>query len=127
MSKNKLIVAGIFAAVLTTGCTSTPLVVDGPIYYPNGQYHKGENRKHKNDQYKYKNNQYKNNHYKGQNNIGHAKKLAALKLESMGYHAGRLEYKQDKGIVKGKAYRNGNEYDVELSYPSMNVIKLKRD
>ena len=127
MNKSKPIIAGIFAAVLTTGCTSTPLVVDGPIYYPNGKYDKHDHHKHKNDQYKYKNGQYKNNHYRGQNNIGQAKKLAALKLESMGYHAGRLEYKQDKGIVKGKAYRNGNEYDVELSYPSMNVIKLKRD
>mgnify|MGYP003501194665 CR=1 FL=1 len=60
MTNIKLLSAGLMAATLgvATGCTSTPLILDGPIYHPNGGVYypdgKGDYKKH--DDYKKKNN-----------------------------------------------------------------------
>lgn len=122
MTKTKLISAGLMAAALSvaSGCTSTPLILDGPVYYPNGDYKKHDNQKNKN---KYKNKDYKKNEYDRVN----AERLATRKLNSMGYRVEKVDYKHSQGIVKAKAYRGGSKYKIDLSYPSMNVVKLKKD
>ena len=115
MTKTKLISAGLMAAALSvaSGCTSTPLILDGPVYHPNGDYKKHDNHKNKG--------------YKNTNNKANAERLATRKLNSMGYRVEKLDYKEKPGIVKAKAYRGGSKYKIDLSYPSMQVINMKKD
>ncbi|WP_312751678.1 hypothetical protein [Psychrobacter sanguinis] len=124
MTKTKLISAGLMAAALSvaSGCTSTPLILDGPVYHPNGDYKKHDNHKNKN-----KHNSHKNKGYKNTNKKANAERLATRKLNSMGYRVEKLDYKEKQGIVKAKAYRGGSKYKIDLSYPSMQVINMKKD
>ncbi|SUD90796.1 hypothetical protein [Psychrobacter phenylpyruvicus] len=131
MTQSKALAAGIAAVMLavTTGCTSTPLIVDGPIYHPNGGVYypngKGDYKKHNGhkNKNKHKNKDYKKSDY----NRVNAERLATRKLNSMGYRVEKVDYKHSQGIVKTKAYRGGQKYKIDLAYPSMNVVKMKRD
>lgn len=131
MTQSKALAAGIATVMLavTTGCTSTPLIVDGPIYHPNGGVYypngKGDYKRHNGhkNKNKHKNKDYKKSDY----NRVHAERLATRKLNSMGYRVEKVDYKHSQGIVKTKAYRGGQKYKIDLAYPSMNVVKMKRD
>ena len=128
MTNIKLLSAGLMAATLgiATGCTSTPLILDGPIYHPNGgvYYPDGKGGYKKHDDYKKKN---KKKHKKSEYNRVNAERMATRKLNSMGYRVEKVHYKHSQGIVKTKAYRGGSKYKIDLAYPSMNVVKLKKD
>ena len=134
MTKSKVLATGITAIFLgvATGCTSTPLILDGPIYHPNGgvyypsgkgDYKKYDDYKKKDKKKKHKNKDYKKSDY----NRVNAERMATRKLNSMGYRVEKVDYKHSQGIVKTKAYRGGHKYKIDLSYPGMNVVKLKKD
>ena len=52
---------------------------------------------------------------------------AANKVSSMGYRVKDVTYKKGDSKIKVKAKRGGEDYKIELAYPSYNVIKIKED
>ncbi len=52
---------------------------------------------------------------------------AANKVSNMGYYVKEVKYKKGDRIIKVKAERGGEDYQIELSYPSYNVLKIKED
>lgn len=98
---------------LTTGCITTP------DYNPYGDLYK--------DSSVYK------KHQKTINNIDKdiyrpaIEQRAANKVLSMGYHIEDVKYKKGNNKIKVKAHRGGEDYKIELSYPSYNVLKIKED
>ena len=52
---------------------------------------------------------------------------AANKVSSMGYHVKDVKYKKGDHKIKVKARRGGEDYKIELDYPSYQVIKIKED
>ena len=133
MTKSKVLATGITALLLgVTGCTSTPLILDGPIYHPNGGVYypngKGDYKKHDSHKNKDKKKKQKSKDYnKSDYNRVNAERLATRKLNSMGYRVEKVDYKHSQGIVKTKASRGGQKYKIDLAYPSMNVVKMKKD
>ncbi|AWT49086.1 hypothetical protein DLE54_05800 [Psychrobacter sp. YP14] len=124
MIKLKTLATGftaIFLSAAVVGCASTPLDTRG-MHYPNGTYDKKghntykQNKKHQNKKYN-----------KSEYNQGNAERLATRKLNAMGYQVQKVDYKQKQGIVKTTAYRGGKKYKIDLAYPSMNVVKMKKD
>lgn len=45
----------------------------------------------------------------------------------MGYYVKDVKYKKGDNKIKVKAHRGGEDYKIELSYPSYNVLKIKED
>lgn len=52
---------------------------------------------------------------------------AANKVSSMGYRVKDVKYKKGDHKIKVKARRGGEDYKIELDYPSYQVIKIKED
>ncbi|WP_198332267.1 hypothetical protein [Psychrobacter aquimaris] len=52
---------------------------------------------------------------------------AANKVSNMGYQVKDVKYKKGDSKIKVKARRGGEDYKIELGYPSYNVIKIKKD
>ncbi len=52
---------------------------------------------------------------------------AANKVSNMGYRVKDVKYKKGDSKIKVKAKRGGENYKIELGYPSYNVIKIKED
>ena len=52
---------------------------------------------------------------------------AANKVSNMGYRVEDVKYKKGDSKIKVKARRGGEDYKIELAYPSYNVIKIKED
>ncbi|WP_296243076.1 MULTISPECIES: hypothetical protein [unclassified Psychrobacter] len=52
---------------------------------------------------------------------------AANKVSNMGYRVKDVKYKKGDSKIKVKAKRGGEDYKIELGYPSYNVIKIKED
>lgn len=52
---------------------------------------------------------------------------AANKVSNMGYRVKDVKYKKGDNKIKVKARRGGEDYKIELDYPSYNVIKIKED
>lgn len=121
MTKIKLVSTGLIlsSVIATTGCG--PVITDNPIYYPNGKLEKHDNHKKQGNHNKYKKNDYKK--------TSHAvvERQATNALNALGYRVEKVDYKEKQGIVKVKAYRGGSKYKIDLSYPSMQVVKLKKD
>ena len=52
---------------------------------------------------------------------------AANKVSSMGYGVKDVKYKKGDHKIKVKARRGGEDYKIELDYPSYQVINIKED
>lgn len=52
---------------------------------------------------------------------------AANKVRNMGYRVKDVKYKKGDSKIKVKAKNGSEDYKIELSYPSYNVIKIKED
>ncbi|WP_201539461.1 hypothetical protein [Psychrobacter sp. 1044] len=52
---------------------------------------------------------------------------AANKVRNMGYRVKDVKYKKGDSKIKVKAKRGSEDYKIELSYPSYNVINIKED
>ena len=52
---------------------------------------------------------------------------AANKVSNMGYRVKDVKYKKGDSKIKVKAKRGGEDYKIELAYPSYYVIKIKED
>ena len=52
---------------------------------------------------------------------------AANQVSNMGYRVKDVKYKKGDSKIKVKARRGGEDYKIELGYPSYNVIKIKED
>lgn len=105
---------GLVAIVLgaAVGCVAT----DGTVYPPYGDY-----------PHDYKDYKKVNKAINKDVRRPAVERLAAGKVNSMGYRVKKVDYKEKQGIVKVKAMRGGQDYKIELGYPSMNVIKIKKD
>nr|WP_279626192.1 PepSY domain-containing protein [Psychrobacter piechaudii] len=57
------------------------------------------------------------------------KRQAVRKVQSMGYRVDEIELdeKNGRGIFEIEAKRGGQEYEIELGYPNLNVIKIEKD
>lgn len=57
------------------------------------------------------------------------KQRAIRKVRAMGYSVTDIDFdnKKNPGIFEIEARRGGQDYEIELSYPNLDVIKLKRD
>lgn len=116
----KTIAAGSMAAVLltiTTGCVTTP------SYNPYGDLYEDI----------YKDSSVYKKHKETINNVDKdiyrpaIEQRAANKVRSMGYRVEDVKYKKGDNKIKVKAYRGGEDYKIELGYPSYNVLKIKED
>lgn len=117
----KNVVSGSIVATLlavTTGCVTTPggYSVYDDIY---GDVYK-DKKEHK---------KHKDKHKKADKNVYSAaiERRAANKVSSMGYRVKGVKYKKGDRKIKVKAERGRDDYKIELSYPSYNVIKIKKD
>ena len=52
---------------------------------------------------------------------------AANQVSNMGYRVKDVKYKKGDSKIKVKAKRGGEDYKIELGYPSYNVLKIKED
>ena len=52
---------------------------------------------------------------------------AANQVSNMGYRVKDVKFKKGDSKIKVKARRGGEDYKIELGYPSYNVIKIKKD
>lgn len=116
----KTTAAGSMAAVLltiTTGCVTTP------GYNPYGDLYEDI----------YKDSSVYKKHKETINNVDKdiyrpaIEQRAANKVRSMGYRVEDVKYKKGDNKIKVKAYRGGEDYKIELGYPSYNVLKIKED
>ena len=102
---------------LTRGCMTTP------GYNPYGDLYEDI----------YKDSSVYKKHKKSINNIDKEfyqpaiEQRAANKVRSMGYRVEDVKYKKGNKKIKVKARRGGEDYKIELAYPSYNVIKIKED
>ncbi len=57
------------------------------------------------------------------------KQRAIRKVRAMGYSVTDIDFdsKKNRGIFEIEARRGGQDYEIELSYPNLDVIKLKKD
>lgn len=114
------------------GCVVTP-----DYDYGNRPVYKGD----KHHSQKYYDKKYKQNHkkkYKGDDvedrikreaRYPAIKRQAVRKVQSMGYRVEEIELdeKNGRGIFEIEAKRGGQEYEIELGYPHLNVIKVEKD
>ncbi|WP_372844857.1 hypothetical protein [Psychrobacter sp.] len=116
----KTTAAGSMVAVLlaaTTGCVTTP------GYNPYGDLYEDI----------YKDSSVYKKHKKTINSIDKdiyrpaIEQRAANKVRSMGYRVEDVKYKKGDNKIKVKAYRGGEDYKIELSYPGYHVLKIKED
>ena len=92
-----------------------------------------QNNPHQNDNNHSNNGKYKNNNI--ENNIKKEARYPAIKqrainkVKSMGYRVEdiELEEKNNRGVFEIEAKRGSQDYDIELGYPNLNVIKLEKD
>ena len=121
MTNIRLVSSGLILSSVVAAAGCAPVITDNPIYYPNGKLEKHDNHKKHDNHNKHKNNDYK----KASHTV--VERQATHALNAMGYGVEKVDYKEKQGIVKAKAYRGGSKYKIDLSYPSMQVVKLKKD
>ena len=91
---------------------------------------KDKNRQHGNN---YHNNKHDNNdiedNIKKEARYPSIKQRAINKVRNMGYTIKDIELKEknNRGIFEIEAKRGNQEYDIVLSYPDLNLIKLEKD
>ena len=114
------------------GCVVTPDYDygDRPIYKDDRhQTNKHHDREHKNDyKKKYKADDVEDR-IKREARYPAIKRQAVRKIQSMGYRVDEIELdeKNGRGIFEIEAKRGGQEYEIELGYPNLNVIKIEKD
>ncbi len=100
-----------------------------------------QDNNHHNGNDKYKNNgKYNNNNHHSKNddiedNIKKEARYSAIKqrainkVKSMGYRVEDIELKEknNRGFFEIKAKRGSQDYEIELSYPDLSVIKNEKD
>lgn len=93
----------------------------------NGQYKNNGSNKHK-DKDKKKGYDV-DDRIKNEAHYPALKQRAIRKVSAMGYRVTDIELdeKKKRGIFEIEATRSGQEYDIELSYPDLEVIKIKKD
>ena len=101
----------------------------------NDKYEKDHDKK---DKYK-KNGKYKNSKHHKNDDIEDSikretrypaiKQQAVRKVSAMGYRVKdiELEEKNNRGVFEIEARRGSQDYEILLSYPNLNVIKVKKD
>lgn len=52
---------------------------------------------------------------------------AANRVSSMGYQVRDVRYKKGDRTIRVKANRGGQNYKIDLDYPSYNVVNIKKD
>ncbi|MBO1530469.1 hypothetical protein J3492_04475 [Psychrobacter sp. F1192] len=55
------------------------------------------------------------------------KQQAANRVSNMGYRVKSVKFKRGDSKIKVKATRGGEDYKIDLDYPSYQVIKIKED
>lgn len=140
---------GFVSALLVATLGSTAAMADQHGYNHNGNVYYGENHyknkgHYNNGRYNngYYNNAYKNNKYRYKNDGDDVedrikqearyptiKQRAIRKMNRMGYQVEDIELdeKNNRGVFEIEAKRGGQEYEVILGYPNLNVIKLEKD
>ncbi|MGP4712648.1 MULTISPECIES: hypothetical protein [unclassified Psychrobacter] len=83
--------------------------------------------KNKNKGKKYKNN--KDDRLQQEARYPAIKQRAIRKVRAMGYRVTDIDFesKKNRGVFEIEARRGGQDYEIELSYPNLDVIKLKKD
>ena len=115
--KPAAVTAMVAALALTTGC------VTAPGYNAYGDLYKDI----------YKDTKLYKKHKKTLKNIDTElyqpaiEQRAANKVSSMGYGVKDVKYKKGDHKIKVKARRGGEDYKIELDYPSYQVIQIKED
>lgn len=100
----------------------------------NGKYKKGKYK----DQGRYDNNKYNNKRYKNddiedsirrESRYPAIKQRAINKVRGMGYRVEDIELdeRNNRGMFEIEAKRGGQEYEIILGYPNLNVIKVEKD
>ena len=98
---------------------------NGNRYNNNGHNNNG---KYNNNNYRNKNNSIEDN-IKREARYPAIKQRAVRKVEDMGYRVKDIELKEknNRGIFEIEAKRGSQDYEIILSYPDLNVIKLEKD
>lgn len=99
-----------------------------------------QNKNHNNNGYngKYNNGKYNDNRYKNNDVEDRIKKEARYpaikqrainKVQNMGYRVKDIEFdeRNNRGVFEIEAKRGSQEYEILLSYPDLNVIKIEKD
>lgn len=93
----------------------------------NGQYKNKDNNKYKN---KDKKTGYDvEDKIKNEARYPTIKQRAIRKVSAMGYRVMDIELdeKKKRGVFEIEAKRGGQEYEIELSYPNLEIIKIEKD
>ena len=98
---------------------------NGNRYNNNGHNNNG---KYNNNNYRNKNNNIEDN-IKREARYPAIKQRAVRKVEELGYRVKDIELKEknNRGIFEIEAKRGSQDYEIILSYPDLNVIKLEKD
>lgn len=98
----------------------------------NNNHQKNKNKQHGNGHYKNKGE--KRSHYIDNKTSNEARysvirQRAIRKVNAMGYQVTDIEFEEKKkrGIFEIEARRGSQDYEIELSYPSLDVLKIKKD
>lgn len=86
-----------------------------------------DKHKNKNKGKKYKNNKDDRQHQDARYSV--IEQRAIRKVRAMGYSVTDIDFdsKKNRGVFEIEARRGGQDYEIELSYPNLDVIKLKKD
>ncbi|WP_201587655.1 PepSY domain-containing protein [Psychrobacter jeotgali] len=127
-----VLTAGVTIPLLaaTIGCTTTvsPRYDDRPIYHDTGNIYKNKSYKNKGQYQRHKDDDIEDR-IKQEARYPAIRQRAIRKVNGMGYQVTDIELdeKNNRGIFEIEAKRGGQEYEIELSYPDLRVIKLERD
>ncbi len=129
-----LLSASFISSLLVATLGSSAAMADQHGYNQQGNRYYGstyyKNKGHYKNHYNYKNNSEDiEDRIKQQPRYPAIKQRAIRKMQNMGYQVKDIELdeKNNRGVFEIEAKRGGQEYEVILGYPNLNIIKLEKD